>query len=71
MSDTLGTIGPPPFAVWLRGVFAAAARDARPHDGDSSATQLHALDLALAELLAILVRDNYAAVVRLTVQDRA
>ena len=54
-----------------RGVFAAAARDARPHDGDATATQLYALDLALAELLAILVRDNHAAIWRLTVQDRA
>ena len=68
-SDSLGTIGPPAFAQWLRHLFAAYARDLRSRSLDSTASNF-ALENLLAELLAVLVRDNHRAIERLTIRDR-
>ena len=68
-SDTQGTIGPPSFAAWLRGLFAAYARDLRSRSLDTTASNF-ALESLLAELLAVLVRDNHRAIERLTIRDR-
>ena len=70
VSDTLGTVGPPEFAAWFKSLFGAAARAAAAHDRSAAATAQFNLDLALAELLALLVRDNVAAITRLTIHDR-
>ena len=70
VSDTQGGIGPPSFVDWLKSVFAAYARAARAEGGDGSDDRL-ALENLLAEMLAVLVRDNFKMIDRLTVHDRA
>ena len=68
-SDTLGGIGPPQFVEWLKSVYAAYDRANRAEGGDGSDGRF-ALDTLLAELLAVLVRDNVRMIDRLTINDR-
>ena len=70
VSDTLGGIGPPPFVVWLKHVYAAVARRQRAEGGDRAAAAF-ALESLLAELCAVLVKDNVTMIERLTIRDAA
>ena len=68
VSDSGGGIGPTPFVHWLREVYTAEQRRQRADGDDGSATR-HALANLLCELSAVLVRDNFRMIDRLT-KDR-
>ena len=68
VSDSGGGIGPAPFVYWLRDVYTAEQRRQRADGDDGSATR-HALADLLKELSAVLVRDNFRMIDRLT-KDR-
>ena len=70
VSDTLGGVGPAPFIVWLKYVYSAVARRQRAEGGDHAAAAF-ALESLLAELGAVLVKDNLIMIERLTVRDAA
>ena len=70
VSDTEGGIGPDAFVYWLKGTYAADQLRARA-DGDDGTRAPFALENLLCELLAVLVRDNYTMIERLSVRDRA
>ena len=68
VSDSGGGIGPTPFVHWLREVYTAEQRRQRVDGDDGSATR-HALADLLKELSAVLTRDNFRMIDRLT-KDR-
>ena len=68
VSDSGGGIGPNPFVCWLRDVYTADQRRQRADGDDGSATR-YALANLLRELSAVLVRDNFRMIDRLT-RDR-
>ena len=70
VSDTEGGIGPDSFVVWLKATYVADQLHARA-DGDDGTRAPFALENLLCELLAVLVRDNYSMIDKLTVRDRA
>ena len=65
VSDSGGGIGPNPFVFWLREVYNAEQRRKRADGDDGSATR-HALANLLCELSAVLARDNFRMIDRLT-----
>ena len=65
VSDSGGGIGPAPFVYWLRDVYTAEQRRQRADGDDGSATR-HALANLLKELSAVLARDNFRMIDRLT-----
>ena len=67
-SDTLNAMGPPAFVNWLRRLYSAADNLARSN-GDDGSEQRDALQHLICELQAVLVRDNYLMIDRLTIRD--
>ena len=65
VSDVGGGIGDDPFWHWLIGVYRTFERRLRADGGDGSDASFALGDL-LRELQAVLTRDNFTAVTRLT-----